>query len=82
MPTQTAVGMAPGVDVWVEVQTGKGTRPHLWFAEEYLVVLERLWKGDYRPITTLHTLRDHQVKKYRKRRDGWQKKNAATEDGA
>lgn len=70
------------VDVWVEVQTGKGKRPHLWFGEEYLVVLERLWKGDYRPITTLHTLRDHQVRKYRKRRDEWQKKNAASEDGA
>lgn len=69
------------VDVWVEHQSGKRVRPHLWFDEEYLVVLERLWKGDYRPITTLHTLRSHQVKKYRRRRDEWQTKNAAREDG-
>lgn len=69
------------VDVWVEAQSGKGIRPHLWFDEEFLVVLERLWKGDFRPITTLHTLRRHQIDKYRRRRDQWQKKNAAPKDG-
>lgn len=70
------------MDVWVENQTGKGVRPHLWFNEEYLVVLERLWKGDYRPITTFRTLENHQVRKYRKRRGEWQKKDAARQDGA
>ena len=70
------------VDVWVEAQTGKGSRPHLWFDQEYLVVLERLWKGDFRPITTLNTHRTHHIAKYRKRRDDWQKKNAASKDGA
>lgn len=69
------------IAVWTEKHSGKGVRPHLWFNEEYLVVLERLWKGDYRPITTLHTLKEHQVRKYRKRRDEWQTKNAAREDG-
>lgn len=65
------------VDVWIEHQGRKGLRPHLWFNEEFLVVLERLWKGDFRLITTLHTLQDHQKSKYRKRRKEWQKKNAA-----
>jgi len=70
------------VDVWVEDQGRKGLRPHLWVNEEYLIVLERLWKGDFRLITTFHTLEDHQVRKYRRRRDEWIKKNAASEDGA
>ena len=70
------------VDVWVERQDGKrDVRPHLWFNEEYLVVLESLWKGDYRPITTFPTDEKHQIRKYRRRRDKWQKKNAAQEDG-
>jgi len=70
------------VDVWFETRSGSCVRPHLWFNEEYLVVLEQLWKGDFRPITTLHTFRRHQVTKYRRRRDYWQKKNAARRDGA
>ncbi len=42
------------VAVWTEKHSGKGVRPHLWFNEEYLVILGsygRAITGQSRPCT-------------------------------
>lgn len=69
----------PEVQVWTR-RHGSEARPHLWFREEFLVVLgERIRQRDgfryYQLITAFDTLREHQKGKRRKEMEYWTPKN-------
>lgn len=65
----------PDVEVWVR-RDGSEPRWHLWFREEFMVVLgERVRRGDgfryFQLITAFDTPYEHQKAKRRKERDRW-----------
>jgi len=58
------------IDVWVRNDGRRGRKVHLWFGEEYLVVLGERQKGRrYQLITAFCTDRGHTVRKMRRERD-------------
>ena len=58
------------IDVWVRDDGRRGHRTHIWFNEEYLVVLgERKAGSRYQLVTAFCTDREHTIRKKRKERD-------------
>ena len=58
------------IDLWVRDDGRRGRRVHIWFNEEYLVVLgERKAGSRYHLITAFCTDREHTIRKNRKERD-------------
>ena len=68
----------PEVDVWTRRETSE-PRWHLWFAEEFMVVLGERTRLDgvryFQLITAFDTPYDHQKRKRRKERDRWAPRN-------
>ena len=60
----------PQIDTWIVDDRRRGKKVHIWFNEEYLVVLGERQKGRrYQLVTAFCTDREHTVRKKRKERD-------------
>ncbi len=60
------------IDIWVRDDGRRGRRVHIWYNEEYLVVLgERKARSRYQLVTAFCTDRAHTIRKKRRERDGF-----------
>ncbi len=58
------------IDIWIRDDGRRGRRVHIWFDEQYLVVLgERKAGSRYQLVTAFCTDREHTIRKKRKERD-------------
>lgn len=62
------------IDVWVRDDGRKGRAAHIWFNEEFLVVLGERQSGKrYQLVTAFCTDRPHKILKKRKERDAYKR---------
>ncbi len=63
-----------GIDVWVRDDGRKGRAVHIWFNEEFLVVLGERQKGRrYQLVTAYCTDREHTIRKKRREREAYKR---------